>query len=49
MEEAPNTLTGRNIASVKILFDFIVASSKLHGDAIMAFVHILENVLDSLD
>jgi hypothetical protein len=49
MKEAPNALTGRNIASIEILFDFIIASTKLHGEVIMAFVHILVNVFDSLD
>ena len=49
MEEIPDAFTSRNIVSIQILFDFIVASSKLHGDAIMAFVHILENILHSLD
>jgi hypothetical protein len=49
MKELPNPLTGRNIASIEILFDFFIASSKLHGDALMAFVHILVDVLDSLN
>ena len=49
MEEVPNAFTSRNVASVKVLFDFIVACSKLHCDAIMALVHIFVNVLDSFD
>ena len=49
MKEMPDAFTSRNVVSIQILFDFIVASSKLHGDAIMAFVHILENILHSLD
>jgi hypothetical protein len=49
MEEAPNALARRNVASIEVLFDFIIASAKLHCDVIMAFVDILENVLDSLD
>ena len=49
MKETPDAFARRNIASIQILFDLIVASSKLHGDVIMAFVHILENILHSLD
>jgi hypothetical protein len=49
MEEAPNALAGRDVASIEILFDLIIASPKLHGDVIVAFVHILVNVLDSFD
>ena len=49
MEEAPNALAGRDVASIEILFDLIVASPELHCDAIVAFVHILVNVLDSFD
>ena len=49
MEEMPNTFASRNVLSIEVLFDLIIASSKLHDDMIMAFVHILENVLDSLD
>ena len=49
MEEAPNALARRNVASIKVLSDFIIASAKLHSGAIMAFVDIFENVLDGLD
>ena len=49
MKETPDAFASRNIVSIQILFDFVVASSKLHGDVIMAFVHILENILHSLD
>ena len=49
MEEAPHALASRNIASIEVLFDFIVASSKLHCDVIMALVHVFEDVLDSFD
>ena len=49
MKETPDAFASRNVASNQILFDLIIASSKLHGEAIMAFVHILENILHSLD
>ena len=49
MKETPDAFASRNVASIQILFDLIIASSKLHGEAIMAFVHILENILHSLD
>ena len=49
MEEAPEALARRNVVSIEVLFNFIIASAKLHCDVIMAFVDILENVLDSLD
>ena len=49
IEEAPNTLTSRNVASIEVLFDFIIASPKLHCNVIMAFVHIFVDILDSFD
>ena len=49
MDEMPNALASGNVASIKVLFDFVIAGSKLHGDAIMAFVHILEDILGGLD
>jgi hypothetical protein len=49
VEEAPDTLTGWDIASIKILFDLIIASTELHGDTIMALVDILVDVFDGLD
>ena len=49
MEEALNAFAIRNVVSIKVLFDLIVASSKLHCDTIMALVHIFVNVLASFD
>jgi hypothetical protein len=47
--ETPMSFTAANIARIKILLDLIAASAKLHGDPIMALVHILVDVLDGLD
>ena len=49
MEEAPNSLTRRNVVSIEVLSDFIIASAELHSDAIIAFIDIFENLLDGLD
>jgi hypothetical protein len=47
--KAPACLTAANIARIQIMLDLIMSCAKLHGGAIMALVHILVNVLDSLD
>ena len=47
--ESPKSLTTANVACIKIKLDFISASAKLHGGTVMAFVHILVDVLDGLD
>ena len=49
MVDSPESFTGRHIASIKILFDFILTCPKLHSCAIMAFVHIFVDVLDGFD
>ena len=49
IEEAPNALTRRNVVSIEVLSDFIIASAELHSDAIIAFIDIFENLLDGLD
>jgi hypothetical protein len=49
MKKAPDALAGGDVVCIQILFDFIVAGSKLHADAIMTLVHILVDVLDRLD
>ena len=45
----PVSLTGRDIACIKILLDFIRALTKLHGDSVMTLIDILVDILDSLD
>jgi hypothetical protein len=47
--EAPMSLTAANIAHIQILLDLITACAKLHGDPIMALVHIPVDVPDGLD
>jgi len=47
--KAPVCLTAANITRIQVVFDLIMSSAKLHGGAIMALVHILVDVLDSLD
>jgi hypothetical protein len=49
MKDSPDCFTGRHIASIKILFDLILTCPKLHSCAIVAFVHIFVDVLDSFD
>ena len=48
-EETPRSLTGRNISSIEIELNFVLAGSKLHGGAIMAFIDILVDVLNGLN
>ena len=43
------SLTTADVACIQILLDFISTGSKLHGGPIMAFVHILVDVLDGLN
>jgi hypothetical protein len=47
--EAPMSLTAANVAHIKVKLHFICASAKLHGGPVMALVHILVDVLNSLD
>jgi hypothetical protein len=47
--QAPMSFTAADIVRIQILLDLISASAKLHGDPIMALVHILVDVLDGLD
>jgi hypothetical protein len=49
MKKAPNALTKGDVGCIQRLFDFIIAGSKLHADALMTLVHILVDVLDRLD
>jgi hypothetical protein len=44
----PVCLIAANIACIQIELDLILGSAKLHGGFVMALVHILVNVLDSL-
>jgi len=46
--KSPTTLTGRNIAGIKIQFHLILTISKLCGCSIMPFVDIFVYVLDCL-
>jgi hypothetical protein len=45
----PKPFTCRDIACIKVELNLILRLAKLHGSAIMAFVHILVYILDSLD
>jgi hypothetical protein len=47
--QTPKSLTAAHIACIQIQFDLICAPPKLHGDPVMALVHILVDVLDGLD
>ena len=47
--QAPKSLTAAHIACIQILLDLIIAGAKLHSGVVMALVHILVDVLDSLD
>jgi hypothetical protein len=47
--EAPQSLTAADITCIQILLDLILASAKLYGGSIMALVHILIDILDSLE
>ena len=46
---APVSFRAANIACIQVLLYLICASTKFHGDPIMALVHILVDVLDGLD
>ncbi len=46
--KSPTTLTGRNIAGVKIQFHLILTISKLHSCLIVPFVDIFVYILDCL-
>jgi len=49
VKKMPKGLTGRDKASIKILFDLILACPKLHSNTIMALVDILVDVLQGFD
>jgi hypothetical protein len=49
VEDAPLSLMSRHIARIKVLLDLIITGAKLHGDAVMALVDILVDVLDGAD
>ena len=44
----PHSLTAADIVCIKVKLNLIPASLKLHSGAIMAFIHILIDVFDSL-
>ena len=47
--ETPGCLTAANITRIQVKLDLILGSAKLHSGAIVALIHILEYVFDSLD
>ena len=47
--KTPGCLTATDVARIQVKLDLILGSAKLHSGAIMTLVHIIKDVLDSLD